>query len=287
MYMDKVFRTILFASAFLSLLLVAGILLSLVIESVPALKHIGLFEFISSSKWDSHYEQEHYGTLSFLIATFVTSIIAMLISFPFSMSLTILNGGYFAETKFAYILNLIINFFANIPSILWGILGYFSLRPILISLDIGVQGLGIITASIVLAIMITPITTSLCLDLINKVPFNIKEAAYSLGASPFEVISKICLPYLKKEIVATYLFAFGRILGETMIIVMLIGNNNHLPTSIADTSNTMSSIILFQFGSASDLKFSSLFAISLLLFIITTIINSIVINMLKGRKYGS
>lgn len=144
-------------------------------------------------------------------------------------------------------------------------------------MDLGLssQGFGILTASLVLAIMIIPYAASLSAEFISMVPRELKEGAYSLGATRLEVIRNVIFPASGSGIFASYILALGRALGETMAVTMLIGNTNNIPYSLGDTGNTMASVIANQFGEADGLKLSSLIAIGLLLFLITAIINFI------------
>jgi hypothetical protein len=134
------------------------------------------------------------------------------------------------------------------------------------------QGFGVFTASLILAIMIIPYATSLSNEIIMMVPNDLKEAAYSLGATRLEVITHVTIPAARSGIIAGYILSFGRALGETMAVTMLIGNANIVPTSFTSTGNTMASVIANQFGEADGLKLSSLIAIGLLLFLITGIV---------------
>jgi len=149
------------------------------------------------------------------------------------------------------------------------------LRPIMIDLGIGSQGFGVFTASIILAIMIIPYATSLSNEIIAMVPNDLKEAAYSLGATRLEVIQTVTIPNANSGIIAGYILSFGRALGETMAVTMLIGNSNKVPDSLFGTGNSMASVIANQFGEADGLKLSSLIAIGLLLFVITAIVNAV------------
>ncbi len=146
------------------------------------------------------------------------------------------------------------------------------------------MGFGVLTASLVLAIMIIPYAASLSSEFIRLVPGELKEGAYSLGATRAEVIQSIIFPLAGPGIFSAYMLALGRAFGETMAVTMLIGNANIIPTSLTDTGNTMASIIANQFGEAGGLKLSSLIAIGLLLFIITAIINYIGKLIIKRRN---
>ena len=142
-------------------------------------------------------------------------------------------------------------------------------------LNISPQGSGILTASFVLAIMIVPYAASLSAEFIKMVPADLKEGAYSMGATRAEVIRRVVFPMAGSGIFSSYILAIGRALGETMTVTMLIGNTNQIPTSLTTTGNTMASIIANQFGEADGLKLSALIAIGLILFLITAFINLI------------
>jgi len=168
-----------------------------------------------------------------------------------------------------------VDLLAGIPSIVYGLWGFYVLRPFLISIGFENQGFGVLTASLVLAIMIIPYATSLSSEIISMVPNDLKEAAYSLGSTRYEVIKNVTVPAARSGIFAGYILAFGRAMGETMAVTMLIGNSSKVPNGLFSTGNSMASIIANQFGEASGLKLSSLIAIGLLLFIPTGIVNAI------------
>ena len=164
---------------------------------------------------------------------------------------------------------------AVIPSIIYGLWGFYVLRPLIVALGLSDQGSGILTASLVLAVMIVPYAASLSAEFIKMVPGELKEAAYSLGATRAEVIRWIIFPTAGSGIFSAFILAVGRALGETMTVTMLIGNTNSMPSSLVATGNSMASIIANQFGEADGLKLSALFAIALLLFALTAVINLI------------
>ena len=143
------------------------------------------------------------------------------------------------------------------------------------ALGLSPQGSGVLTASLVLTVMIIPYAASLSTEFIKMVPVRLKEGAYSLGATRSEVLTRIVFPTAGSGVFSAFILAVGRALGETMTVTMLIGTTNQMPGSIYDTGNSMASIVANQFGEADGLKLSSLFAIALLLFAITAIINII------------
>ena len=276
---DKIFKSILFIASCLILVLTAGVIYALVTQSISAFSAFGLFNFIGSSNWDS--VNNDFGALPFITGTLITSLLALFFCIPFSLSIALFNGEYFKKTKIATVVSSIVDLLAGIPSIVFGLWGFYVLRPILIDMGFSAQGFGVLLASIVLAIMIIPYASSLSTEFISMVPSELKEAAYSLGATKMEVIKTVSLPVSMSGIFAAYILALGRALGETMAVTMLIGNTNNIPTHLSDTGNTMASIIANQFGEADGLKLSSLMAIGLLLFLITAAINFIAKYILK------
>ncbi|MDU1904530.1 MAG: phosphate ABC transporter permease subunit PstC [Dysgonomonas sp.] len=276
---DKIFKITLFIASCLILVLTAGVVYGLVSQSINTFSTFGFFGFLSSSNWDSI--NDNYGALPFITGTLVTSILALLFCIPFSLSIALFNGEYFKGTKIATVVSSVVDLLAGIPSIVYGLWGFYVLRPILIDMGVSAQGFGVLLAAVVLAIMIIPYASSLSTEFISMVPNDLKEAAYSLGSTKMEVISNVSLPVSLSGIFAAYVLALGRALGETMAVTMLIGNTNNIPTSLADTGNSMASIIANQFGEADGLKLSSLMAIGLLLFLITAIINFVAKYIMK------
>ena len=270
---DKITKGVLLFSSLIILFIAGGIMFSLVQGAIPAFKSFGL-KFIFSNNWNPTEGKENYGALPFIAGTIITSVGALLISLPLSFSASLFLGGYYRGTKMAKVLGTMVDLLAGIPSIVYGLWGFYVLRPLLIDLGLPNQGFGIFTASIILAIMIIPYATSLSSEIISMVPNELKEAAYSLGATKLEVITNVIVPTARSGIVAGYILSFGRALGETMAITMLIGNSYLIPNGLFSTGNTMASVIANQFGEAEGLKLSALIAIGLLLFLITGIVNA-------------
>lgn len=147
-------------------------------------------------------------------------------------------------TKLATIVSSVVDLLAGVPSIVFGLWGFYVLRPVMVDLGINAQGFGVLLSSIVLAIMIIPYASSLSTEFISEFNYNeLKEAAYSLGATNLEVVRTVSIPYAGSGIFASFILALGRALGETMAVTMLIGNTNNIPKNLADTGNTMASII--------------------------------------------
>lgn len=270
---DKIFRLVLFVAALVILLLAAGIVYALVNRSVEAFGEYGIWGFISNAEWDPRSATEEYGALSFVMGTLYTAFFSLLLCIPFPLAVALFNGEYFKGSGFSSFVSSIVDLLAGIPSIVYGLWGFYTVRPIVIEMGVNAQGFGIFLSSVVLSIMIIPYASSLSAEFLSMVPNKLKEGAYSLGATRLEVVRHISLPTAASGIVASFILALGRALGETMAVTMLIGNTNRIPQGLRDTGNTMASVIANQFGESDGLKLSALIAIGLLLFIITALIN--------------
>lgn len=271
---EKLVKAILFAASLLIIFIAAGMVLSLMNGSIPVFKEFG-FRFIYSNVWNPTEGKEEYGAMAFIAGTLLTSVIAIILCFPLAFSSSLFIGEYFQGTRVARIMGTLVDMLAGIPSIVYGLWGFYVLRPLIVDLGLNAQGFGVFTAGVILAIMIIPYATSISTEIIKMVPEELKEAAYSLGATRREVILQVLIPNARSGIFTSYVLAFGRALGETMAVTMLIGNANVIPESIFGAGNTMASVIANQFGEAEGLKLSALITIGLLLFVITGIINGI------------
>ncbi len=274
---DAAFRKILYLAGISVLVLLVAIFLSLVIASLPSIKAIGI-KFLFGRTWDPVTLQ--FGALPFLVGTLVTSFLALAISLVFSLPIAIFLGYYYRVGKASSFVKTVIGLLAGIPSVIYGFWGLSFFVPIVrfVETELGIApyGVGVLASSLILAVMIIPYAASLGTEVISLVPNDLKEAAFSLGATRFEVIRKVILPYARSGIFAGILLSLGRALGETMAVTMLIGNANVLPTSIFSPANTMASLIANEFTEATGAVYlSSLVELALLLFIVTTIINLI------------
>jgi len=271
---EKRFTRIIFISGLSIIVLLLAIFLTLLIASIPSIKTFGVGFFISKH-WDPTLEK--FGALPFLCGTLITSVLALIISIPFSIAISIFLGEYFREGLISNFLRSSTEILAGIPSVIYGLWGLFLLMPLTryIQQAIGATpyGVGIFTASVILAIMIIPFSASIGREVISLIPADLKEAAYSLGATRFEVIKNVIIPYARSGIMAGILLAFGRAIGETMAVTMLIGNSNFLPRSIFSPANTMASVIANEFAESTGITASSLIYIGFVLFLVTTLVN--------------
>ncbi len=271
---ERTFKIALTASGVFIVLLLLGVLATLLVNAIPAIRRFGVLFFLAKT-WDG--ASETFGTLPFLVGTLVTSFLALIISMPFSIAISLFLGEYFKNGAVSAFLRSAVEVLAGIPSVIYGLWGLFFLVPAVrfIEIKIGVapQGVGILTSSLILAIMITPFSASIGTEVIKLVPADLKEAAYSLGATRFEVIKNVIVPYARSGIIAGILLALGRAIGETMAVTMLIGNSNFLPASIFSPANTMASVIANEFAEATGITAASLVYVALVLFFVTTIVN--------------
>lgn len=281
---DRIFKIILFIAACMIPIICGGVIYALITDAYAAFDRFGFFNFLISSDWDYTEGHEKYGALPFIVGTLMTTLCALIFCIPFSLPVSMFVGEYFKETRIAAILSTVTDLLAGIPSIIYGLWGFYTLRPIIMALNISPQGSSVLTASLVLAIMIVPYAASLSAEFIKMVPSDLKEGAYSLGATRAEVIRKIVFPVAGSGIFSSYVLAIGRALGETMTVTMLIGNTNNIPDSITATGNSMASIIANQFGEADGLRLSSLIAIGLVLFLITALINMVGKMLIKRAR---
>jgi phosphate transport system permease protein len=210
----------------------------LIVKSLPVLGH---FEYIVSGEW-----------FSYIGYTLIIAVLAIIISAPFSISLLLIYAEYCKGKTIATMLAFVMDLFAYIPSVVWGIWAYYSLRPVF--------GSGILLVSIVLAAMIIPYSVYICVNYIPFISQNIKEGAYCLGATRLEIIGTIAFPFMTKGLIAAGFLSLGRILGETMIVMILFGK-------------TITSVILDRFWTNNELEISTLFALALFLLLIIAAVN--------------
>jgi phosphate transport system permease protein len=278
---ETIFRRILIAMSILLVVIILGVLATLIVESLPTIKTLGI-GFLWGKIWDP--VSNIYGAYPFLVGTLLTSFIALIISVPFSYAIAIYLGEYNPKGWLSDLLKNAIELIAAVPSIIYGFWGLFVLVPIIrtFEMKIGVApyGIGVFTSSLILAVMIIPYAASLGITLIRMVPSPLKEAAYGLGATRFEVIRKVIMPYTRSGLFAGVLLSLGRALGETMAVTMLIGNTSAVADSIKNAifgpGNTMASVIANEFTEADHSQYlSALIELGLVLFFVTVVINLI------------
>jgi phosphate transport system permease protein len=282
---EGVFRSATLVSALLVLLLLAGVIVTLIYGSWPALRQFR-WTFVTGERWNP--VTEVFGARTPIYGTVVTSIISLLIAVPLSFGIAV----FLTEICPRWLrgpISTAIELLASVPSIVYGIWGLFVLAPILQHtvqpwlIDhlgglpvIGAlfqgppYGIGLLTAGVVLAIMILPFITSVMREVFRMAPMSLKEAAYGLGATQWNVVWNVVVPWSRTGVIGGIMLGLGRALGETMAVTFVIGNAHRISASLLAPSITISAAIANEFAEAvGDLYTSSLFALGLLLFVLT------------------
>ncbi len=291
-FADRLFGWVATGAALLTLALLTGILLSLISGAWPAIAKYGL-GFLTSTEWDP--VQEEYGGLVMIYGTLATSFIALLIAVPISFGIAL----FLTELAPSWLkrpLGTAIELLAAIPSIVYGMWGLLVFGPILSSwvqqplqkLFAGVPylgalvsgppvGIGILSAGIILAIMIIPFIAAVMRDVFEVTPALLKESAYGLGSTTWEVVSKVVLPYTKAGVVGGIMLGLGRALGETMAVTFVIGNMNQLNSlSVFEAANSITSALANEFAEAgTGMHQAALMYLGLVLFFITFVVLSL------------
>ena len=274
---ENVFRKTLIIVSLCMVVLILGILFTLIVQAFPSIKALGA-GYLWGKTWDP--VQDTYGALPFLLGTLLTSFLGLLISLPFSFAVAIFLGEYYPKGWLPNLLKNAVELIAAVPSVIYGFWGLAVLIPMVQSLEtkVGVPpvGYGIFSSALVLSIMVIPYSASLGRSMITMVPSSLKEAAYALGATRWEVIRSVILPYTSSGLFAGVLLSLGRALGETMAVTMVIGNTTQMPHSLFDTGNTMASVIANELGEADKRVYNAaLIELGLVLFFVTVVINVI------------
>jgi phosphate transport system permease protein len=302
-WVDTLFSGLAHGAALLTLALLVGIIGSLVVGAWPAISEYGL-SFLWSSEWDP--VQEKFGGLVMIYGTIMTSIIALVIAVPVSFGialfLTELSPGWLRRP-----LGIAVELLAAVPSIVYGMWGLLVFSPVLsqyvqqplqaLLVDVpylrglvsgSPVGIGILSAGIILAIMIIPFIASVMRDVFEVTPAMLKESAYALGATTWEVVSKVVLPFTKTGVVGGIMLGLGRAIGETMAVTFVIGNFNQLNSlSLFEAANSITSALANEFAEASPgLHQASLIYLGLVLFFITFVVLSLSKLLLSRLKKG-
>src|SRR5688572_11576148 len=301
---DSAFSFLAHAAALLTLALLAGIIVSLFIGAFPAIREYGL-GFLWTSEWDP--VQNKYGGLVMIYGTLMTSLTALVIAVPVTFGIAL----FLTELSPSWLrrpLGIAEELLAAVPSIVYGMWGLLVFSPVLstyvqqplqkILADVPVLktlvsgapvGIGILSAGIILAIMIIPFIASVMRDVFDVTPPMLKESAYALGSTTWEVVSRVVLPYTKAGVVGGSMLGLGRALGETMAVTFVIGNFNQLDSlSLFQAANSITSALANEFGEAAPgLHQASLIYLGLVLFLITFVvlaISKLLLQQLKKRE---
>ena len=252
---------------------IAGVLVWITIQvgikAMPAIQEFGL-GFISTSSWNPVNSQ--YGVWPAIYGTLVSSFIALAISVPIGLGVSIFLSEDYLPPAVQRIIVFLVELLAAVPSVVYGLWGIFVLVPFLKGFT-PLKGPGMLPAALILSVMILPTIAAISRDAIINVDAGLRQAAVGLGATRWEAILQIILPAASSGIIGGIMLALGRALGETMAVTMLIGNSNKVSGSVFAPSNTISSLLANQFAEASGLQVSALMYAALILFFITLVVN--------------
>ena len=285
---DVLFRTLTHLSATAVLAILGGVFVSLIGGALPTLREFGLSFFVVD---DWNPVTDNFGAVSAIYGTLVTAVIAMLIAVPVGLGIAIFLTEI-CPPRLRRPIGTAIELLAGIPSIIYGIWGLFVFAPwmqahvqpaliaafepipLLSSLFAGPPlGIGILTAAIILAFMVLPFVTAVCRDVFDTVPPVLKESAYGIGCTRWEVVRNVVLPYTRVGVIGGIMLALGRALGETMAVTFVVGNAQRLSVSILQPGTTISATIANEFAEATGgLYQSALITLGLLLFVLTFIV---------------
>ncbi|MEO7660604.1 MAG: phosphate ABC transporter permease subunit PstC [Pyrinomonadaceae bacterium] len=283
---DKIFRAILMVAATSILLIVAAIMFVMAQNAMPTIERFGI-GFLFGMEWKP--AQEDFGALPFIYGTVVSSLLALVIAVPISLGIAIFLVEQ-ASKRVARPIGFMVELLAAIPSVVYGLWGIFVLAP-LIRDHVGpvfqdylgflplfqgrLTGLGMLTGGVILALMITPIVTSVIRDVLEAVPTNQREAALALGATKWETTT-IVLGNAASGIAGAVVLGLGRAIGETMAVTMVIGNSPQISASLFEPANTIASLLAANFAEATDKTYlSALVEMGLVLFLVTFIVNAL------------
>lgn len=294
-------------AAMLVLVILLGVMVSLVIGAGPAFAHFGI-SFIWTEVWNPNPERNLFGALSPLYGTLVTSAIAMVIGVPVSLGIAI----FLTELCPTYLRRPIataVELLAAVPSIIYGMWGLFVLAPamhdyvepklvgtlgnlpligLLFPQPVPPVGIGLLTAGLILSAMVLPYMVSIMRDVFETVPSQLRESAYGLGATTWEVVRSVILPHSRVGVVGAFMLALGRALGETMAVAFVVGGSYHIRSSLMAPGTTISASLANEFAEAKGLHLQSLLALGFLLFLLTFSVIGIARLMLMRlqKMYG-
>ncbi|WP_234262876.1 phosphate ABC transporter permease subunit PstC [Hydrogenophaga sp. NFH-34] len=297
---DALFHRVTQVFSLLVLVALLGIIISLFINAWPAFQRFGV-QFIWHVEWD--VVNEDFGAAIAIVGTLASAGIALLIAVPLAFGIAL----FLTETCPTWLrrpLGTAIELLAAVPSIIYGMFGLFVFAPLFADyLQVPLQsvlgglplvgflfggapnGIGILAAGIVLAFMILPFIAAVMRDVFEIVPPILRESAYGLGCTTWEVVRRVVLPYTNKGVIGGVMLGLGRALGETMAVTFVIGNANRMPTSLFSPGTSIASTLANEFGEAADFHLSTLFALGFLLFVITFIVLSLAkVMILRAEK---
>jgi len=275
MVMERGIASMLFLSTFLSVLVTAGIVAVLLAEAITFFADVSVFEFITGTRWTPLFSSKQFGVLALVAGTTLTAVMAMVVALPLGLLSAIYLSEY-APNSVRKVVKPILEVLAGIPTVVYGYFALLFVTPILRSISGDIAVFNAMSASIVMGIMILPMVSSLSEDAMRSVPRNLREGAYALGSTKLEVSTLVVVPAALSGIVSAFILAVSRAIGETMIVTIAAGQNPTFTLNPFVPIETMTAyIVQVSQGDApaGSIEFKTIFAVALLLFTITLLMN--------------
>ena len=270
-FFDSFNRRLVLAAGIISFLILIFIFAFILKESIPSIRELGLFKLIFGTTWSPRYES--YGFLTLIVGSLISTFIALVIAVPLSLCTAIFLAEI-APPRVSAIARPVVELLVGIPSVVYGLVGLLFLAPIISDIDpAGGSGRSLLTAGIVLAVMVLPTIAGISEDSIRAVPKSYREASLALGANHWQTIWHVILPAACSGIIAAIILGIGRAIGETMAMIMVIGNTAQFPTSIFSSGYTLTGVIAQESLESYGVFRSALFTAGLVLLVIIIFIN--------------
>ena len=272
---ERAIAVVLFLSTFLSVLITVGIVAVLLLEAITFFADVSIFEFLTGTRWTPLFSSKQFGVLALVAGTTLTAIMAMVVALPLGLLSAIYLSEY-APNSVRKIVKPVLEVLAGIPTVVYGYFALLFVTPILRAISGDISVFNAMSASIVMGIMILPMVSSLSEDAMRSVPRNLREGAYALGSTKLEVSTLVVVPAALSGIVSAFILAISRAIGETMIVTIAAGQNPTFTLNPFVPIETMTAyIVQVSQGDApaGSIEFKTIFAVALLLFTITLLMN--------------
>ncbi|HIF42722.1 MAG TPA: phosphate ABC transporter permease subunit PstC [Dehalococcoidia bacterium] len=272
---ERAIAALLFLSTFLSVLITIGIVAVLLFEAITFFADVSVFEFLSGTRWTPLFSSKQFGVLALVAGTTLTAVMAMVVALPLGLLSAVYLSEY-APNGVRKVVKPILEVLAGIPTVVYGYFALLFVTPILRSISGDISVFNALSASIVMGIMILPMVSSLSEDAMRAVPRTLREGAYALGSTKLEVSTLVVVPAALSGIVSAFILAVSRAIGETMIVTIAAGQNPTFTLNPFVPIETMTAyIVQVSQGDApaGSIEFKTIFAVALLLFVITLVMN--------------
>ncbi|MEE8465246.1 MAG: phosphate ABC transporter permease subunit PstC [Dehalococcoidia bacterium] len=272
---ERIIAVFLFLSSFLSILITVGIVAVLLFEAISFFSEVSFFEFITGTRWTPRFSSQHFGVLALVAGTTLTAVLAMIVALPLGLFSAIYLSEY-APDPVRRTIKPILEILAGIPTVVYGYFALLFVTPLLRGISEDIAVFTALSAAIVMGVMILPMVSSLSEDAMRAVPRTLREGAYALGSTKMEVSMLVVVPAALSGIVSAFILAVSRAIGETMIVTIAAGQNPHFTLNPFVPIETMTAyIVQVSQGDtpAGSIEFKTIFAVALLLFVITLAMN--------------